>query len=128
MKNLKITLGALLLTMSFNFSMAQSVAERATAQTENMDIQLGLASDQKAKIADLNFGILDKNEAILNDANLSEEVKKESIDGNNEARLEILRGILTAEQYEIYKKSLTRGQATPIKAKKMDFSKIIPAE
>ena len=105
MKNLKITLGALILIMSANFSMAQSVGEKATAQTEQMNVQLALSSDQKARIAELNFGIFDKNEAIIKDNSMSEELKKQSIEGNNEARLEILRGILTNEQYEVYKKS-----------------------
>ena len=105
MRNLKITLGALLIAMSANFSMAQSNVDKATAQTEQMNVQLALSSDQKARIAELNFGIFDKNEAIIKDNSMSEELKKQSIEGNNEARLEILRGILTNEQYEVYKKS-----------------------
>ncbi len=125
MKNIKITIGALLLMMAFNFSMAQSVSEKATAQTEKMDSELGLASDQKARIAELNFGIMDKNEAILNDPKMSEEVKKQSIQGNNDSRLEILRGILSPEQYEAYKKSETKVEPMRRSAR-LDFSKLAP--
>lgn len=105
MKNLKITLGTLLLTLSVNYTMAQSIEEKATAQTEQMDNQLGLASDQKAKIEELNLAIFSKNEAIKNDPNMSETLKKQSTEGNNAARMDMLREVLTPEQYEMYEKS-----------------------
>ena len=112
MKNLKITIGALLLTMSVNFSMAQDIKQKATSQTESMTTQLGLTAEQKAKVSELNFGIFDKNEAISKDANMSQEVKNESTKSNNEARIEILRQILTAEQHEMYVKSLSKSNAS----------------
>lgn len=128
MKNVKITLGVILLTMSVNFSMAQSVSEKATAQTEKMELELGLASDQKARISDLNFGILSKNDAIINDPNMSEEVKKQSIQGNNDSRLEILKGILTQEQFDIYKKSeAKKGAQISTGNVKMSKMKVTPA-
>ncbi len=105
MKNLKITLGTLLLTLSVNFTMAQTIEEKAAAQTEQMDIQLGLASDQKANIAALNHAILSKIESIKNDPNMSEDLKKQSIDGNHEGRMDMLREILTPEQFDTYKAS-----------------------
>jgi hypothetical protein len=86
---------------------------------------LGLSSDQKARISELNFGILDKNEAITKDQNMSDEVKKQSIQGNNEARLEILRGILTPEQYELYIKPEMEFQSAK-KGSRLDVSKIAP--
>lgn len=109
MKNLKITLGALLLSFSFNFAMAQSVGERASAQTAQMDLQLGLASDQKAKVEELNFAIFDKNEAVKNDPSMSAEVKKQAIEGNNQARIQMLSTILSPEQYQMYINSQNQG-------------------
>ncbi|MDD2983369.1 MAG: hypothetical protein PHQ74_08270 [Crocinitomicaceae bacterium] len=130
MKNLKITLGALLLSFSFNYATAQSIGDRATAQTEKMDVQLGLASDQKAKVAEINFAIIDKNEAVMNDANMSAEVKKQAIQGNNEGRLQLLSTVLTPEQYKMYVDSQTQVKVreSSREIKSLKLAPVTPAE
>jgi hypothetical protein len=130
MKNLKITLGALLLSFSFNFAMAQSAGERATAQTTKMDLQLGLASDQKAKVEELNLMIINKNDAVQNDLNMSADVKKQAIKGNNEGRLNLLSEILTPEQYKMYVNSETQGKVreSSREVKTLQLTPVTPAQ
>lgn len=124
MKNLKLTIGALALMMTVNFSMAQSnasIEEKANAQTEKMDIQLELSSDQKIRVHDLTLGILSKNDAVLNDQNMPEATKNESIAGNNEAYNEMMKEILTPEQYTKFIELRSKKVRT---AQKMDMKTI----
>lgn len=100
MKNLKLTISTLALTLAVNLSMAQgSIEQRATAQTEKLTTELQLSADQKSKVHDIHVGIMSKNDAIRNDSNMPEATKKESINGNNEAYHSYMKEILTPQQY-----------------------------
>ncbi|MCT4561563.1 MAG: hypothetical protein N4A41_09305 [Crocinitomicaceae bacterium] len=72
--------------------------ERAEKLTARMDKELQLTETQRAKVAELNYGIALKNEAIRNDATLTQEQKKERIKMNNDQRKIQLQNMLTAEQ------------------------------
>jgi protein CpxP len=105
MKNLKITFAALTLTLFANLSIAQdqngekkTPEQRATAQTEKMSEKLLLSPEQKVQVYDINLAIDKKNEAVRNDKNMSEETRKASIQGNNDARKDMIKAILNPEQ------------------------------
>ena len=105
MKNLKITFAALTLTLFANVSIAQdqngdkkTPEERATAQTEKMSEKLLLSPEQKTQVYDINLAIDQKNEAVRTDKNMSEETRKASIQGNNDARKDMIKAILNPEQ------------------------------
>ena len=73
--------------------------ERAAKQTERMTTELQLTADQRQKIEEINLGVIMKNDAVRNDPNMSDELKRESVKQNNLARKELFRTILTAEQF-----------------------------
>lgn len=105
MKSLKITFAALTLTLFANLSIAQdqngekkTPEQRATAQTEKMSEKLLLSPEQKVQVYDINLAIDKKNEAVRNDKNMSEETRKASIQGNNDARIDMIKAILNPEQ------------------------------
>jgi hypothetical protein len=81
----------------------RSPEERAKLHTERMTKQLALSPDQQAKVTELNIGIAQKNEAIRTNVNMSPEQKKEAIKGNMQGRNEVLKTILTVEQFEKFK-------------------------
>jgi len=76
--------------------------ERAAKQTEHMSTELSLTADQKVKIAEINEGIVVKNDAIRNNPTMTEELKRESIKGNNDARRAQYSYVLTPEQLVKY--------------------------
>lgn len=103
MKNLKLSIAAFALTIFANVAVAQhepalTAEQKAAKQTEKMSEKLLLSPEQKAKVAEINLAIVQKNEAVRNDANLSPETKKESIKGNNEARAQMIKALLNPEQ------------------------------
>jgi hypothetical protein len=105
MKSLKITFAALTLTLFANVSIAQdqngqkkTPEERATAQTEKMSEKLLLSPEQKTQVYDINLAIDQKNEAVRTDKNMSEQTRKASIQGNNNARKDMIKAILDPEQ------------------------------
>ncbi len=81
-------------------SFAQTTPEeRATSQTNRMKTELNLTDDQYSKVYDINLGIIMKNDGIKN-STFSEEVKKEVLQSNQQARKSMLKDVLTAAQYE----------------------------
>ena len=102
-------------TLSAQEKVKKTAKERAEMHTEKMTKELNLTPDQKTKVSELNLGVEMKNEAIHSDKNMSEETKKASYQGNNDAKMAQLKTILTEEQY---KKVLT--QHAEMKAKKME--------
>jgi protein CpxP len=99
MKTLKfLTVGLVMLSSSLVFGQ-KSAEEKATAQTTKMKTELGLSDDQTAKVKEINLGIIQKNEGVMNNASLSETQKNEMIKSNNEARKSMLKNVLTSEQY-----------------------------
>lgn len=77
-----------------------SAADRATRLTAKMTKQLDLTTEQAGLISDINLGIAAKNEAIRNDQSLSADQKKQLIDANNKARIEMCKAHLTPAQIE----------------------------
>ncbi|MBI1837945.1 MAG: hypothetical protein HYR91_11845 [Flavobacteriia bacterium] len=73
--------------------------ERAKANTEKLNYELGLTPEQKVKVQAVNEGIAYKNDEIRKNPNMSAEQKEAAIKGNNQARLTHLKSILTEEQY-----------------------------
>jgi hypothetical protein len=143
MKSLKITLAALTLTLFANISIAQeqhgekkTPEERATAQTEKMSEKLLFSPEQKTQVYDINLAIDQKNEAVRNDKNMSEETRKASIQGNNDARKEMIKAILNPEQVKKFEEmEVKRDARYEKKVQKVDFKKLeqkpvetIPAE
>ncbi len=85
--------------------------ERAEMHTNRMAKELSLTEEQKAKVLELNIGIAQKNDAIRNDANMTPELKKESLKGNQDARDIHMKSILTEAQYKVYEAKKAEMQA-----------------
>ena len=96
MKNLFLI--ALLFISLGSFAQA-TPEERATNQTNRMKTELNLTDDQYAKVYDINLGIIMKNDGVKA-STFSEEVKKEVLQSNQQARKSMLKDVLTAAQYE----------------------------
>lgn len=101
---MKLILGMLLVSAGLNSAFAQEATaqERAQKQTESMTTNLELTEDQIPKVYEINLGVNLKNEAIRNNAEMSEELKKEAIKGNNDGRKAMLKNVLTEEQFAKY--------------------------
>lgn len=87
-----------MLTSSLVFGQ-KTAEEKATSQTIKMKTELGLSDDQTAKVKEINLGIIQKNEGVMNNTSLSETQKKEIYKSNNDARMSMLKNVLTSEQY-----------------------------
>ena len=96
MKNLFLI--ALLFISLGSFAQA-TPEERATNQTNRMKTELNLTDDQYTKVYDINLGIIMKNDGVKA-STFSEEVKKEVLQSNQQARKSMLKDVLTAAQYE----------------------------
>ena len=96
MKNLFLI--ALLFISLGSFAQA-TPEERATNQTNRMKTELNLTDDQYSKVYEINLGIIMKNDGIKA-STFSEEVKKEVLQSNQQARKSMLKDVLTAAQYE----------------------------
>lgn len=83
----------------------QSPEQRAKFLTEKMVAQLQLTDIQKEQVYTINLGIAQKNDGILS-SDFTEEQKKEIIRSNQEARIEMLKNVLTAAQFEEFRKEL----------------------
>lgn len=94
----------------FTFNMVsiaqtQTPEQRAKAQTEKMTTELTLSTSQVTSVYEVNYGIILKNEAMRN-ATYTEDVKKQAIQQNNEARKSMLKSILTVDQYRLFEQKL----------------------
>lgn len=104
------TLGLLIGTASFAQTTQKDVKMRPQDQTERLATELNLTPEQKEKVSNLNNGVALKNEAILNNASLTQDQKKASLQGNNNAKREQMKVILTEEQYTKYLSMETKEQ------------------
>lgn len=104
MKNIFLLFISLTL-LTTSHSQTKSPEERANEQTQNMKLELSLTAEQVNKIYEVNYGIIQKNDAIKN-SNYTEEVKKQALEQNNQARNSMFRDILTENQYAIYERKL----------------------
>lgn len=83
----------------------QSPEDRASRLTEEMTTELSLTSEQVPKVSEINLGIAKKNEGVRNNPNISEDQKKEIYKNNEIARSNMLKSVLTAEQFAKYEAS-----------------------
>jgi hypothetical protein len=122
MKALKIfTVGLVMLSSTLVFGQ-KTAEEKATAQTTKMKTELGLSDNQATQVKEINLGIIQKNEGVMSNAGFSETQKKEIIKSNNEARMSMLKNVLTSEQYTKLELSIEKRKnqrlKTKVKAKK----------
>jgi len=66
--------------------------------TNKLVTDLSLTADQAQKVADIYNGIGAKNEAVLTDANATEQFKKDAVAGNTQAGKDLVTSLLTEEQ------------------------------
>jgi Spy/CpxP family protein refolding chaperone len=76
-----------------------SPEERANRLTQEMVTELGLSGEQAQQISDINLGIAMKNEGVQNNADFSDELNTEILKSNEQARVSMYKGVLTAEQF-----------------------------
>ena len=100
-----ISISAMAQQPTEKLSDAKSPEDRAKFLTEKMAAELQLSASQKDQVYNINLGIAQKNQGIM-DSDFSEEQKKEIIRSNQEARIEMLKNVLTAAQFEQLKKEL----------------------
>jgi hypothetical protein len=122
MKALKIfTVGLVMLSSTLVFGQ-KTAEEKATAQTSKMKTELGLSDNQATQVKEINLGIIQKNEGVMSNTGFSETQKKELIKSNNEARMSMLKNVLTSEQYTKLELSIEKRKnqrlKTKVKAKK----------
>ncbi|MFM7662275.1 MAG: hypothetical protein ACKO6A_06395 [Bacteroidota bacterium] len=123
MKILKfLTLGLLLISLTNVFGQKTS-EEKALAQTSKMKNELGLSDEQTEKVKEINLGIIKKNENIKSSADLSETQKKEIIKSNNQARMSMLKSVLTSEQYVKLELAIEKRKNDHLKKKMKDKKK-----
>jgi hypothetical protein len=119
MKKFKSIIAIGLFTIVSTAALAQQATltaeEKATKQTENMAIELGLTPEQKETIYAINLGVIQKNEAIRADMGMSSELKRQSIQGNNDARREMVMNVLTPQQKPKYEQ-LEKNQGLRMKS------------
>ena len=96
MKTVKsLVLGFVLLSSTVSFSQ-KTAEERATNQTLKMKTELSLSDDQAAKVKEINLGIIQKNQGIMANTSMSEAEKNAIIKSNNDARMAMLKNVLTS--------------------------------
>jgi protein CpxP len=108
MKTLKLIFASLIISFGVNAQTGKMTKleagqkktpeERAKFQTENMKKELSLTNDQYDKAYQINLGIVQKNQA-LQDQKMTAEERRNAVKSNNEARMSMLKEVLTAEQY-----------------------------
>ena len=99
MKTVKsLVLGFVLLSSTVSLSQ-KTAEERATNQTLKMKTELSLSDDQAAKVKEINLGIIQKNQGIMANTSMSDAEKNAIIKSNNDARMAMLKNVLTSEQY-----------------------------
>ncbi len=95
------TLGLLIGATSFAQE-GTKVKEGAEMQTEHLAKDLALTPEQKEKVLHLSQGIEQKNNAILSNTSLTQDQKKAALQGNNNAKREQMKTILTEQQFKKY--------------------------
>lgn len=99
MKTFRLSLATLAFALCANVATAQETPQqKADKQTQKLTQELQLTSSQQAQVAEINLAIAQKNDAVKNDQNMSQETKQQSYTGNNDARIQMIKSVLTAEQ------------------------------
>ncbi len=89
-------------TKSWCIGQTSTPEERAALLTERMITNLALNETQIEQVTQINLGVTQKNDAINNDPNMTQELKLASLQGNNDIRRSYFKLILTEEQYNKY--------------------------
>ncbi|MBM3455446.1 MAG: hypothetical protein FJX80_09895 [Bacteroidetes bacterium] len=105
MKNLTALFFGVLISGSILAQTEKSASERAKNQTKKMTEELKLSTEQQSRIYEINLGINQKIDGVKT-SKLSEEEKRKALNHNNQARKEMIEGVLTAEQNEVLEKKL----------------------
>jgi hypothetical protein len=98
--------------------------DKAKHETTQLAEKLKLSNDQQEQIYYINLGIIQKNEAVLADKTLTKEQQAEYLKGNDDAKKEMIKSVLTPEQRAIFENTKQSGSmrnnqgTTPVK--KMD--------
>jgi hypothetical protein len=108
MKTLKLIFASLIISFGVNAQTGKMTKlekvekkgfeERAKIQTDIMKKELDITSEQYEKAYQINVGINQKNDA-LREQKITEKERKEAVKSNNEARIAMLKEILTDKQY-----------------------------
>lgn len=103
-------LGAFILASNFMFAQNMEAAtKRAEARTESMSSSLQLTAEQKERVKQLLTGIEMKMEAVNAEPSFTADQRAEQVQGNKNAEMQILKEILTEEQYARHEASLKAG-------------------
>jgi len=76
----------------------KTAEQKAQMRTDRMSKELALTDDQKTKVAASNLTFVKKEDAVRNDAALTEDQKKEKLKEIRKEQKTDLEGMLTAEQ------------------------------
>lgn len=124
MKTLKsLVLGFVLLSSTLSFGQ-KTAEERATNQTMRMKTELSLTDDQTAKVKEINLGIIQKNQGIMGNTSMSEAEKNAIVKSNNDARMAMLKNVLTSEQYTKLELTIAEKKIERMKKKEKVSGKI----
>jgi hypothetical protein len=106
MKAFKILFFSFFLGLTALAQQVQTPEQSAQALTQSQTTMLKLTPVQQEQVYTVHFGIAQKNQGILM-SNFSEEEKKAIIKSNEQARMAMLKNILTAEQFAKLEKAAT---------------------
>jgi len=106
MKAIKILGFSFFLGLTAVAQQVQTPEQSAQALTQSQTTMLKLTPAQQEQVYSVHFGIAQKNQGVLI-SNYSEDQKKAIIKSNEEARMAMLKNILTAEQFTKLEKSAT---------------------
>ena len=106
MKAIKILCFSFFLGLTAFAQQVQTPEQSAQLLTQSQTSMLKLTPAQQEQVYTVHFGIAQKNQGILM-SNYSEEQKKAIIKSIEEARLVMLKNILTAEQFAKLEKAAT---------------------
>jgi protein CpxP len=108
MKTIKLIIASIIVSFGVNAqtgkmtklesSKAKTPEERAKVQTDRMKSELTLTNDQYEKAYQINLGIIQKNKG-LQEQKMTAEERRNAVKQNNEARMSMLKDVLTADQY-----------------------------
>ena len=118
MKALKLILASVLISFGVNAQKANvkkvdkkelAPEQKAKMQTEKMKSELNLSNEQYDQAYQINLGIVQKNQA-LQEQKMTTEERKNAVRMNHEARMSMLKSVLTAEQYTKIQEKLREGK------------------
>lgn len=124
MKTLKLILASFLISFGVNAQKVNtqklnakrvdrsnlSPEQKAKMQTEKMKTELNLSPEQYDQAYQINLGIVQKNQA-LKDQKMTVEERENAVKRNNEARIAMIKEVLTPDQFTKMQERLKEGKA-----------------